>query len=225
MGYYKTIAVGDIHGDFTPLVSLIKNNKDAILLQCGDFGWWKPLRNRILDVDRICKENNVIIHWCEGNHEDHPFIKKNDMVTPNIIHQPRGSTITLPDGRVVLFIGGADSIDKKYRTAGYDWFPEDENITINDIRNLPDIDVDVIISHTAPEYFDLMLPKTGHFAGTDLSTYKDNNCILLNLVFDKYKPKEWYFGHFHKYDEGEYNNCEWVLLSDTKHGMWYRNDI
>ena len=211
MNYYKTIAVGDIHGEFTPLISIIKENRNTILLQCGDFGWWKFLSKRIMDLDRTCNENNVIIHWCEGNHEDHLFIKQNDMVTPNIIYQPRGSTVKLPDGRVVLFIGGADSIDKKYRTAGYDWFP-DENITMDDIDNLPDIDVDVIISHTAPDYFDLGLPTTGSFIGVDLSTYKDNNRVLLNMAYDKYKPKEWYFGHFHKYRKGRFENCIWTLM-------------
>jgi len=216
VNYYKTIAVGDIHGEFTPLISIIKENRNTILLQCGDFGWWRFLRKRIMDLDRICNENNVIIHWCEGNHEDHPFIKQNDMVTPNIIYQPRGSTVKLSDGRVVLFIGGADSIDKKYRTAGYDWFPKDENITMDDIDNLPDIDVDVIISHTAPDYFDLGLPATGYFAGVDLSTYKDYNRYLLNAVYDKYKPKEWYFGHFHKYNKGKYENCEWIMLNSLQ---------
>ena len=43
----------------------------------------------------------------------------------------------LPDGRIVLFMGGADSIDKKYRKIGFDWFPE-ELITQKDIYELPD---------------------------------------------------------------------------------------
>jgi len=38
---------------------------------------------------------------------------------------PRGSTFTLPDGSVVMFFGGANSIDQEYRTFGIDWFPEE----------------------------------------------------------------------------------------------------
>lgn len=39
-------------------------------------------------------------------------------VAPGVIYQPSGSTLTLPDGRVVLFLGGAKSVDWPLRTGG-----------------------------------------------------------------------------------------------------------
>jgi len=213
----KILVVGDLHGEFTNLINLIKNNKEIThILQCGDFGCWRHVRPRIEKLNKVLTKAGIVLHWCDGNHEEFPFLYDNNMVTPNIIHQKRGSTITLPDGRVVLFIGGADSIDKGYRTAGYNWFPVEENITMEDIDNLPDIGVDVIIAHTAPDYFELSLPKNGTFAGVNLEEYKDNNRKLLNIVYNKYKPPKWYFGHFHEYRIGIYENCEWTMLSESK---------
>jgi len=64
----------------------------------------------------------------------------------------RGSVLKLPDKRNILFIGGALSIDKKQRTIGYDWFPQ-ETISQKNIFELPDEKIDIVISHTAPKYF------------------------------------------------------------------------
>ena len=51
--------------------------------------------------------------------------------------------MALPDGRTVLFMGGALSVDKAWRTPGYDWFPE-ESITTGDLDRLPDVHVDIV---------------------------------------------------------------------------------
>ena len=55
---------------------------------------------------------------------------------PNIFYMPRGSVLSLSDGRNVLFMGGAESVDKRRRTPGYDWFKQ-ELIRPQDLSNLP----------------------------------------------------------------------------------------
>jgi len=216
----KTLIVGDLHGDFSQLIDIVKRGCIETILQCGDFGYWKYFKHTITSLNTQLKKYNVILYWCDGNHEQFPYI--GSIETSNIIYKKRNSVLTLPDGHVILFIGGADSIDKKYRTVGYDWFPEYENISLKTINNLPDIKINTVISHTAPEYFDLRLDKIGRRFGIDISTYVDNNRKLLNMVYDKYKPDKWYFGHFHKHMIGMYNDCYWTLLSDTlSKQKWY----
>ena len=63
--------------------------------------------------------------FCDGNHDNHWELRalKNLAVSDNVFYQPRGSTITLPDGRNFLFMGGANSIDKYRRTVGVSWCP------------------------------------------------------------------------------------------------------
>ena len=213
----KTVIIGDLHGNFENLEAIVKYNEDVgLILQVGDFGCWKHLSNQILNLNKVLADNDVMLHWCDGNHEEFPFLHKNKLVTSNIVYQPRGTTMTLQDGRVVLFMGGADSIDKYSRTIGYDWFPDDEHITVRDLDKLPDVDVDIVISHTAPDYFDTHLDTTLHFKGIDLTTYSDPSCIALDTVYDRYKPKKWYFGHFHKFEKGKHDDCEWTMLSHSK---------
>ena len=113
----------------------------------------------------------------------------------------RGSTLTLPDKRNVLFIGGALSIDKDQRVIGESWFPE-ETITQKDVMNLPDIKIDIVISHTAPGFFKIFRDDI-----------EDPSRKALYYVFDKYLPSLWYFGHMHKFKEDYYRGCHWTVLS------------
>ena len=41
--------------------------------------------------------------------------RNNDELWPQVIYKRRGSTLELPDGQVVLFMGGAESTDREWR--------------------------------------------------------------------------------------------------------------
>ena len=148
---------GDFHAEFGKVNQFI-NSMPLIstILQCGDFGYWPRFYNFNQGNKKLIKNKNVKIYWCDGNHEDFDSIKKieNNEILPNIFYMKRGSILTLEDGRKVLFIGGAYSIDKDARIPGDTWFPEEE-ITQKDIYDLPDEKIDIVISHTAPTEFNL----------------------------------------------------------------------
>lgn len=210
------MAIGDVHGKFNKLNQFINKKKPDILLACGDFGYWpKEFNKRYLDsIGKIrtwkpdIKNPNTEIYWCKGNHEDHESLKNRptNELWPNVMYMENGSVLMLRDGRHVLFMGGAFSIDSEYRTAGYDWFPEDEKISQRDIMNLPDVDIDIVISHTAPNEFVLKDPRITE------RVIKDSSRDALSVVLNKYKPKQYFFGHFHIYQTGVYNNCHWTAL-------------
>ncbi len=215
---------GDIHGNFNKINQLLNKKRDIThLLVCGDFGYWPKLfktftinaygKKRFFDF--TLKNDNTKIHWCDGNHEDFDSLKEcnyNPKLGENVYYQKRGSYITLPDNRNVLFLGGGYSIDKQYRTEGVDWF-KDELLTEDDIKNLPNINIDVIVSHTAPNEF-FVLPKSNY--------PHDTSRDVLSIVLKKYKPKYWYFGHFHIYKKGKYKNCNWTALADCgSYEKWY----
>ena len=128
---------------------------------------------------------------------------------------PRGSTYTLQDNRVIMFMGGANSIDQQWRTLGHDWFPE-EVITQKDLQNLPDIKVDIFITHTCPtELVDklrMSYPEKG---------YEPSNKALTEL-WKIYKPNTWIFGHWHVYRKGIIDRTKWYCLSHpTKGDKWW----
>jgi len=194
-------------------------------LQCGDFGYFPDEAE--FDPAKKLKSGGVPVHWCDGNHEDHGALAKfrsdpptGHEVSENCVYQERGSTLTLPDGRVVLFMGGGDSIDKHERVEGVDWFPT-ELLTEADLARLPDCQVDIVISHTFPACFcvrKIFVPMGNYPLKLDLS---DPTEEVLDAVFERYRPSRWYFGHWHKYLTGEHRGCQWTALSYASHTGWW----
>jgi Icc-related predicted phosphoesterase len=217
----KILVLGDVHGRFESLNRLINEKKPDIILQVGDFGYWPAKINFKKINNEKCK-----IYWCDGNHENHHKLmkivdavgeRKPIEIINDVYYCPRGSILTLPDNRKVLFIGGAMSVDKILRTEGYNWFPEEE-ISEDDIKSLPDnVNIDIVISHTTPfKFIDKTNKRWSKIAGLDVS------CKKLDKVYDIYKPGLWYSGHWHIYKKGHYNGCEWTILNreSAEKGWW-----
>ena len=193
-------------------------------MQCGDLGFWPG--HRFHDPTTKLQPNSTRIHWVDGNHDDHRAlqekVKANRLqlseALPNVVFQPRGSTLTLPDGRTVLFAGGAFSVDNRVRLPGRDWFPDLEILTEEDLKNFPDPDftnIDIVVSHTAPKEFSAKgLPLERWPAWWDQD--KDPSTIILSKVLHAYKPSQWFFGHFHLYQEGTYDGCDWYALDHAQ---------
>ena len=220
--------MGDVHGNFGEVNKVINGNrKIKRIFQCGDFGYWPRehgttylnSRGKIKYYDQYCLFNkDVIVDWCDGNHEDHHAIiesgYKPDMKNPNTIYHKRGDYITLPDGRNILFMGGAYSIDKAHRVPGRDWFPE-ETITQKEIWDLPDVRIDIVISHTAPNEFVIRNDMKFTFP-------HDPSRDALSYILNKYKPSQWYFGHFHTFQHGNDGGCYWTALACAGSGLqWW----
>jgi len=158
----------------------------------------------------MIKRKDATILWCDGNHEDHWSLKnrKSNEIEEGIIYMPRGSIYTLPDGRNIMFMGGAFSIDKEYRRIGIDWFPE-ETITQKDLMGLPDVKVDVLISHTCSKELLPEMLRVNPWKTTDPSN------DALSEVWKQYKPDLWYFGHWHQYKTGTLETTRWYCLGAT----------
>ena len=221
------LIVGDTHSDFAALNKLINKKNPFMILQVGDFGYWPRCHNTTSIVrQRVgalrkkkwnffsLKPHKTEIYFCDGNHEDHDALDQliDETPIPNLFYQKRGSYFNLPDGRTVLFIGGADSTDKALRTPGDDWFPQ-ESISQKDIYNLPDIKVDIVISHTCPLEFNII---------RDTDPLEPASRKALSYVLEKYNPSLWYFGHFHVYKSGQYNQTKWTCLNHSWSGSrWW----
>ena len=219
MNFDKIYICGDIHGEFELFEKFIYDEKPDIILQCGDFGIWPKFNNlNILSGNKKYKFNLKIpnytkLFFCDGNHEDHDYLDEiNELneneIFSNIFYMKRGSVLTI-NNKNILFMGGADSIDKRERTIKLDWFTQ-EIISQKDIYNLPDVNIEIVISHTCPEYvFDIVNTK---FFGR-CTKYNDPSRIALDYVFEKYKPKKWYFGHFHQTMQFSFHGCDFYVLN------------
>jgi Icc-related predicted phosphoesterase len=230
------LVVGDIHGEWDRLNILINKKKPDIILQCGDFGWWPTLevkKSRSSDPYyyqkawklKGVKSQGTKVYWCDGNHEDHYALERftpDNPRTPIFLYDgvyycPRGSVLELPDGRNVMFIGGADSIDKHLRTLGIDWF-EEELISYEQQNFILDYTgkVDIVISHTCPEGLD---PREKIF---DHDKNDDPTGRILAEVQRVFKPKLWYHGHWHQYKKQEKDGTIFTSLDHCSHGgVWW----
>lgn len=231
MNFLKNIIVcGDIHGDWGPLNTLINKKRPDIILQTGDFGWWPRVFDR--NVNEGVKTKNTELFFCPGNHEDWDELSLRRAepahLYDNVYYMRRGSTLTLPDGRVVLFMGGGLSIDKEIRTIGLDWFPQ-ELIPYAEFYKLQEKGIekiDIVISHTCPNEFnveiDAQLRKLSQYAFRTIK-FKDCSQEVLSAILEEYKPSLWYFGHFHVEAEGVHENTKWYALDYPRHGKrWWR---
>jgi Icc-related predicted phosphoesterase len=229
MGSNKILVVGDLHGHWAMLNELIYKEEPDIILQCGDFEFFPG----VYDKKRI-KSKNTAIYWCDGNHEHHwrliKLAKKNKFgpikVGPNVFYMPRGATLTLPDRKKVMFFGGANSIDKKARILGVSWFPE-EVISNKNFKNLPDTNIDIMITHTCPSNFFAELNEKGvpDKMGWE-EIHKDPSRKALSILLDIYKPPLWFFGHFHTFVKGVYKHVggeetTWTALDMAGSKNWY----
>lgn len=200
---------------------------EVIFLQVGDYGYFPQWHNpkALKSKDRwnqygvknkidFIKDGYIKFFIAPGNHEDweaiSKFTDKFQEIQPYIYIADFGATLNLADNRIVMFCGGADSIDKAQRTPGKDWW-SNEIITLSDMYKLPDhkeINVDIIISHTCPNYFDVK----GSSQWSD-DKAKDPSKDNLDTIFDMFNPSEWYFGHYHYRLQGTYNECTWHMLN------------
>jgi predicted phosphodiesterase len=211
---------GDIHNSdfhrFKKFKSEFKPTKDDVLLVAGDFGlpWYLPeSMNHSSDLFYIkqLSEKPFMTCFVDGNHENFDLLNALPQVemfgntcgklSDKIFHLKRGNIYTI-QGKKILALGGASSVDKAWRiiheqTKGQKVWWKQELWTFEDEENcLKNLDahewkVDFVISHTCPSVIiDKLVPK-----GTPL--HPDPTQKILEMVFADLQFGKWYFGHWH----------------------------
>lgn len=180
----SALFLGDCHGDLDFVVKAcdlaVKHN--AEIIQVGDWGFIWPVRNKGVhfespnvryDENQLLKLSSVLVAWgvtmrfIDGNHDWHPELTRLSHnqnligmeIAPRVIYQPRGSQHTDEDGTTFVFMGGAPSIDKAFRTDGVSWWATEEITDEQMEQGLHWGKCDVLVTHDAPDYPPGFLPK------------------------------------------------------------------
>jgi hypothetical protein len=226
----KIMLMGDVHMDFGAMNSVINKKHPSIVIQLGDFGYWpnatqeeihgRSNPNYPKDLPRPRVPLGCVLHWIDGNHEQHHDLaeRKSNEVYPRCFYQPRGTHMELPDGRRVLFLGGAASFDRQFRTPGFDWFPE-ETMTEKDYEAIDfSLKYDIVVSHTCPASFAPRETLLRH-RGSDIT---DPSEEWLDMVLKRVKPELWFFGHWHRHKSGYCGGTRWIALDHTAgRDLWW----
>jgi len=196
------IFCGDVHGKFEQYKKIIKQHKNTI--QVGDMGvgfrrWphgeWSQNPPYALMVEQNAR-------FIRGNHDN-----------PNVC---AGHSQCIPDGKIIndmMFVGGAYSIDWKYRIPEYDWWDDEE---------IPQEWFDIIkqaysvmrpacmVTHDCP-YFIYPMIHSHHFVDIPSRTPK-----ALEAMWQMHKPKVWVFGHHHKSFDQIVDGTRFVCLAELE---------
>ena len=200
---------GDCHGEFHTFKYLIKQRysiKDSYIIQLGDFGvgfynenYYKEQLGRL---DACLEHDNNHLYVLRGNHDSPVYFQQtnNPFEYKNITFLKDYSELTLL-GVEFLCIGGAISIDRQDRTEGRSYW-KDEVFFFDDSFDFSKKKYDVVLTHTRPK-------SCGAFKGfNNISGWLKNDVTLkddlikeseqVDLLYQKTRPGEWYYCHFHE---------------------------
>jgi hypothetical protein len=189
--------IGDIHGQFWKLHQMMdKAPPDSHWIQLGDFGVWP---HREIDEGKAAVDITMMprkIYMLDGNHEYYPMLPINNTkpteIFNNLWYVPRGTLLEL-GGKTILCLGGAESPDKKWRTPGHDWFPE-ESLRYQDIeRALSHVGkkIDLMLTHTAPMHIVTMV------FGDDSPPEWNHSSKAVEFIWNELGRPPLYCGHLH----------------------------
>lgn len=198
----KIHLIGDIHGSYRHYHRQLDHyGKNTV--QVGDLGigFRRP--------DGSYCPNPHYNKMVEGNHR---FIRGNHD-NPEICKR---HTQYIPDGTFednIMYCGGAVSIDKEYRTEGYDWW-SDEELKWDEFGSIfeeyKEKKPDVVVSHTAPSSLGDALAWASN-RGYKLGIPSDTEAAFEHML-SIHKPKLWVFGHWHVNFDYEYNDTRFICL-------------
>lgn len=238
----QIVYLGDIHGNFEFIKGEIKrrnigNNEElAYIIQVGDFGIGFNPKSDLQTLEllnKFLKLRNIMMLVIHGNHDDPEFFKGQHIYS-NLMLLEDYTTMEI-DGMKYLFVGGAISVDRRYRrnqdqlSASYGthrssyWVDEEFVYDEEKINNITG--VDIVITHTAPEwcYPDNRLgygALVEEFANYDKDLYADldrerENVTKLFRHLQKNGNNtisEHYYGHFHSSQITMNGYCNHYLL-------------
>jgi len=206
--------------------------KEDYVIIAGDFG--------LIWNNNVSQEEFYWLKWLndkpwttlfvDGNHENHKrlnrlhierkFGGKVGIVGRDVFHLKRGEIYEI-DGKKIFTFGGADSVDKAWRTVDVSWWKEEipnhKEMTYG-LENLEKHGnkVDYIITHTAPNELVNMLVTnmkitelSKDYTSDPTQNYLDEVCKLTDF-------KKLYCGHFHiDEDYGKYHFL-WDRILEVK---------
>jgi predicted phosphodiesterase len=221
------IIIGDHHGAHKTLKNAIKNKhiENETFIHVGDFGTgFTKLSNEMGQIDlwnTFLIERNCMMYVVRGNHDDPTYFDKVDynFDASNIKFLP-DYTVFEVDGKKILGVGGAISIDRVPRIATNQqtsrfggskrcwWKGEIFNYDEEKIKKIEG--VDIVITHSCPNFVAPVVVKNNwpyivkQFLPNDPTLesmlVKERKEIgdMCNLLRKKNDIRYWFYGHFHQ---------------------------
>lgn len=205
---------GDTHGQFGRIEEFcerLKTSREDILIILGDAGINFSGQTQDSLKKRFLESLSITLFCIHGNHEQRPYTidsyKEKSWHGGTVYYEEKYPLLFAKDGEVfdldgkqVIVMGGAYSIDKMFRLIyGYGWW-EDEQPS-EEIKKYVEAQldklgwkVDVVLSHTTPLKYE---PVEVFLPGVDQSKVDKSTEEWLDGIEDKLEYQKWYCGHYH----------------------------
>lgn len=199
----RILVLGDTHGDVRSVsiaASFAKSRKCDRIYVVGDFGLWPGGQAFIDYSNEALASSDIPLYAVGGNHEWWPEWNRLVRVlgVPHLPYARISSYISLfrrtavfeLDGKTIGIAAGAASIDRKFRTEGTSWWPE-EQLTDAEVNAFPEGHVDYLFTHdcsnSTPWGFNLI-------ADFDSQIHR----AKIDYVLRKTTPDKHFHGHMHR---------------------------
>ncbi len=205
----RYLFLGDSHADIDfaeDAMHIAKLEECQEIIQLGDWGFHWPNKVQVNYLSVLLQRYNVTMRFIDGNHDNHDWLdtitpkntRDSIAISPNLIYQPRGSVHVDEDGTRFLFVGGAPSIDKDYRTPGKSWWPQEalseEQYQFALAAQGP---FDVLVTHDVGEY----PPGYGPKGTAEFLPLGKRSMEMMAGLAAKHVPTTHIHGHWHtRYD-------------------------
>lgn len=177
------------------------------IVQLGDFGYWlddHETSSYLATVDSELAAAGIRLFWLDGNHEDHTRRADwlNTAAHSNVRYLPRGHRWTWW-GKRWMSVGGAMSVDRRYRIEGESWWPQEELTDADVDHAMREGEVDLIVSHDCPRGVDIpgVGPDTkGGVRGSwppDILLAAQDHRDKLARICGSTQPSRLFHGHYH----------------------------
>ena len=192
--------LGDLHGDPQALVRLDQLlPPDIPIIQVGDFGWYPDRVPTWISVGAALSRP---VFWIRGNHEHYPSMPWLNgthpvEVAPHISFVPDGQILDI-NGLRIGCLGGAASIDYRFRVLNADWF-QAENITDEQAARTDLWErIDLMITHVPPQRIihESSNPLARHHFGVP-ADWRDHNADIVESVWERMSRPPLVSGHMH----------------------------
>jgi hypothetical protein len=200
--------IGDVHGKYGPYKRIIAEVPSSI--QVGDMGIGFR-RNGGRDGEFYSNPPHYAMaranhRFIRGNHDNPSECRKHSQC--------------IADGHVdggVMFIGGGLSVDRQWRTEGYDWWA-DEELTSSQLCTLVDVynvaTPNVMVTHDCPESVAIRMCQ---LSGCNKLDFPSRTRQALQSMFELHQPRLWIFGHWHFSFDSVLDGTRFICLAELEH--------
>ena len=195
----KVYFVGDTHGEWNQIFDVVDRYElyNIRLIHVGDIGIGFGSVGEEIHIEQFeslngsFKSRGIEFLGIRGNHDNPKYF--DGSVSLNHFRLLSDYHTEEINGEKFLFIGGAISIDRSFRTEGICYWKEEA--IKHPLQELQP--ADVIVAHDAPIYAGLPITGLYNEPGNPVRDDSEKGRAILGKVVEKVQPKRFVHGHYH----------------------------